>query len=97
MSEFEILKGVSLPSAMQIAANERRKYPFHKLAVGDMFFVPERTKNTLSTRSSTIGKKLNAKYKTRMLYMRKNDQNQWEHTVATDPDAILGIGVWRTA
>ena len=94
MSEFEILKGVTVPTMLQMAGDGRRKYPFHLLEVGDMFFVPGREKNTLSTRCSSLGKRLNAKYKTRMLYMhRVNDA--WVACTAKDDGATLGIGVWR--
>jgi hypothetical protein len=65
------------------------------MEIDDMFFVPGRTKNTLSTHATTVGKALNRKYVTRKTYMVKTKQG-WEPCDPGATGATLGIGVWRT-
>lgn len=62
-----------------------------------MFFIPNKTKNTIGTHASTVGKKLGRKFATRLVYMKGNEQDGWENCTAQDEGAVLGIGVWRTA
>lgn len=93
------IKNVPLPSAVvaRVGGGRRRKYPFETLDVGEMFFVPDRVKNNITTYASAVGKKLGRKFATRLMHMRPTgkDDSPWEVCAADDPLACLGIGVWR--
>lgn len=89
-----IHKNVPIPKAERSAPPVRRKYPFEAMDVGDMFFVPHRTKNTLAIYASTIGRKLGRKYVTRLTHMVELDDG-WVPCDANDMGAVQGIGVWR--
>lgn len=91
---FEVHKNVPQPKAARVTPAPRRKYPFEDMELGDMFFVPYKTKNTLATHASTVGKKLGRKFSTQLIHMVADDGN-WELVGADDPGAVLGIGVWR--
>lgn len=86
-------KNVPMPKAERTAP-PRRIYPFRTMAVGDMFFVANRTKNNLSTHASTVGKQIGYKFNTRLTYMRKVKDN-WVLCESDDAGATQGIGVWR--
>ena len=93
------MKNVPLPSsvASRTGGGRARKYPLDTMEVGEMFFVPNRTKNNLTTHASAVGRKLKRKFATRLTYMKPTgDENApWTLCDADDPDATLGIGVWR--
>lgn len=72
----------------------RRKYPFEQMNLNDMFFVPDKKRNTLATHASTVGRDLKKKFTTRLLYMKQNNGN-WEPCDQADKGAVLGVGVWR--
>lgn len=91
----EVQKNVPVPKVTKADGPKRRKYPFEDMAVGDMFFVPGKTKNTLTTHCSTVGKKLGRKFITRLTYMVETLEG-WEQAEPTVDGAIQGIGVWRT-
>lgn len=91
---YEINKNVPKPAASQPPRPSRRKYPFEEMAVGDMFFVPNRPRNTLATHVSTVGKQLGRKFSTRMVKMVETEAG-WELAKDDDPNAVVGIGVWR--
>jgi len=90
-----IQKSVPIPKKARPALPSRRKYPFHEMEVGDMFFVPGKKKNTMATHASTTGKKLGRKFVTRMAWMRETLEG-WEVCDKDHEDAVQGIGVWRT-
>jgi thymidine phosphorylase len=92
---FQIQKNVPLVKAIRTALPIRWKYPFHEMEVGDMFFVPNKTKNTLATHASTVGRKLGRKFETRLTHMNEV-KGQWVPCDADAKDAVTGIGVWRT-
>lgn len=91
----EVLKNVPIPKTVRMIAPVRRKYPFDDMEVGDMFFVPNKSKNTLATHASTVGKALGRKFVTRLTYMVETPDG-WEQANPTDLDAVQGVGVWRT-
>lgn len=91
----EVQKNVPVPKVVKPEAPKRRKYPFEDMAVGDMFFVPGKAKNTLTTHTSTVGKKLGRKFITRLTYMVETLEG-WQQAGPDDEGAIQGIGVWRT-
>lgn len=93
---YETVKDIPIPKPVtaQHGGGRRRKYPFPTMAVGAMFFVPNRTKNNMTTHASAVGKKLGKKFATRLTHMRETE-NDWESCDADDEGAVLGIGVWR--
>lgn len=101
MSETQMLAVISdipIPKKARgaILAPKPRKYPFEQMEVGQMFFVPNKQKNTMNTYFSNAGKKLGRKFSTRLIYMRP-EGDVWAMCEATDEGAVRGIGVWRTA
>jgi len=92
---FKVQKNVKVPAPVRSLANIKRRYPYHSMEVGDFFFVPNKTKNTLSSRASTVGKKLERKFLTRLIYAILKSDGTWEPCDATVDGAVLGIGVWR--
>jgi hypothetical protein len=92
---FTIAKSVPIPVVRRSDA-VRRKYPFEAMEVGDMFFVPFKTKNTLHTHASNVGRETGKKFATRMTQMRPTEAGGWTPTKIKDPEAVRGIGVWRT-
>lgn len=72
----------------------RRKYPFDQMEIGDMFFVPNKKKNTISTHISTEGNSRGMKLATRLCHMRQTEAG-WEPANEGEPGAVQGVGVWR--
>jgi hypothetical protein len=64
------------------------------MAVGDMFFVPGKTKNTLTAITSATGRKLKRKFTTRLCYMVET-RDGWKPSAEGAKNAIQGIGIWR--
>lgn len=93
---YEVKKNVPQPKVFRAQRPARRKYPFEEMSVGDMFFVPNKTRNTLATHVSTTGKALGRKFATRLVTMRQTRDAGWELCEPNDPAAVTGIGVWRT-
>lgn len=87
-----VISGIPKPKSSIRATTSGRKYPFRELAVGDMFFAPDRTKNNLGTLASLAGKKLGKLFSSRLLYMLDDKEVD-----ANTEGAVLGIGVWRDA
>jgi hypothetical protein len=110
-SLLRINKGVPLPKTQRYTPTARRKYPFEDMQPGDMFFVPEKKKNTLATHASIVGKRLKRQFVTRLLWMVEVDDEEnpggtrWVtdyevegkiYDVDSETEgAVLGIGVWR--
>ena len=93
---FDVQKKVPVPK-MQTSNRQgrNRKYPFKDMKEGDMFFVPGKTRNTMSTHVSDTGRKLGVKFTTRLCYMRQTIEG-WVPAEPDEKGAVLGIGVWRT-
>lgn len=91
---FELQRGVPIPPVKRSVTPVRRKYPFEDMQVGDFFFVDGKTKNTLGTHVSTVGKELGRKFSTRLTFARKN-KSGWEICEPGDKGAVQGVGVWR--
>lgn len=91
---FAVKKNVPIPQPLRTVLPSRRKYPFDQMDVGDHFFVPNRTKNTLATHASTVGKQLGRKFVTRLHYAYETEEG-WEPCTKETDGAVLGIGVWR--
>lgn len=90
------IKNIPMPSAVasRRGKGRPRKYPFETMEIDDMFFVPNREKNNLTTHVSAVGRKLGKKFNTRYIYMREVN-GELEHCEKGDEGAIGGIGVWR--
>ena len=92
---YEVQRDVPIAEVTHTPGERRRlKYPFEDMAVGDMFFVPNRDKNTLAAYVWSVGKELDRKFSTRMTWMTQID-GQWKPANPEDPKAVRGIGVWR--
>jgi hypothetical protein len=98
MSEMlSIQSSVPLPKRSRgVLPSKPRKYPFDQMEVGQMFFIPNKTKNTLHTYFSSVGKRMGIKLATRLVHMYETDEG-WALCEAGDEGAVPGIGVWRTA
>lgn len=92
---YEIQRDVPVPPIDYAPQPKRRKYPFEEMAVGDMFFVPDKDSNTLAPYVGRQGKKLGRTFVTRTVYMIEND-GEWVQVEPETEDATKGIGVWRT-
>ena len=96
---FTVKKNVPIPKAIRAAPPTRRKYPFDEMTPGSMFFVPGKTKNTLSKHASTMGKKMNTtlktkiKFVTRLCFM-KETLDGWVPCDEKEKGATQGVGVW---
>jgi hypothetical protein len=91
---FTITKQIPIPVARRDDA-VRRKYPFEAMEVGDMFFVPHKTKNTLYTHASNVGKTTGKKFATRMTQMLPTEAGGWAQAKPNTKGAVRGVGVWR--
>lgn len=92
---FEICDKVPVPVAVR-QKPVQRKYPYDKLEVGEMFFIPHRKKNNISTHTSTVGKLLNRKFVTRLTFMKQKNHG-WVLCNQDAEGAVQGIGVWRVS
>jgi len=87
--------GVPLPETSRPGSG-RRKYPFETMEVGEMFFAPNKKRNTLAAHTSARGKQLGRKFAVRELFMAKDSDGVWQPCEEDDEGATLGVGVWRT-
>lgn len=91
---YTLNKNVPIPKPDRPPPPTARKYPFEEMEVGDMFFVPHKTKNTLAIYASTMSRRLERKFSTRLTHMVLLDDG-WVPCEADDIGAVQGIGVWR--
>lgn len=66
------------------------------MEIGQHFFVEGKTKNTLNTHVTNVGKQLGRKFATRLCHMCKA-KGQWELCEADTKGAVQGVGVWRVS
>lgn len=86
-----------MADALRAAYIGRRKYPFEVMEVGDMFFIPHKDKNHISSYLSNVGKELGRKYASRIIMMIATPTGEWRLAPhALVEGAVKGIGVWRT-
>lgn len=93
---YDVIQNVELPPIRRANRRRRRKYPFETMNIGDMFFVPTKTRNLLTTQAASAAAQLGWKFSTRSVTM-KQVASAWVMCDETDPDATAGIGVWRIA
>lgn len=87
-------KQVPIPKPQRAATATRRKYPLNTMEVGEMFFVPDKQSNSISTHVAAEGAALRRKFATRLTYMVRT-KTGWKPATADTPRAVQGIGVWR--
>lgn len=92
----EVHKDIPVPKPIKVMPAAKRKYPYETMEIGDMFFVPGKSTNTLMSHASTTGKKLGRKFATRLTYMVES-LDGWKPATPDTPNAVQGVGVWRTA
>ena len=94
----EILVTKAAPPLKTQPRHRRPKYPFARLEVGDMFFMPHLGKNTFFAFASRWGKRLGRKFSTRLTFCRlEPSTDQWTPCDAKDPGAVQGVAVRREA
>lgn len=91
---LSVQKGVPMPEIDRSPKGARRKYPVDTMAVGDMFFVQNRTSKSVSAYISRITKNLPGKFTARHCWMRF-EAGKWVTAEANSPGAVEGAGVWR--
>lgn len=91
---LEVQKGLPLPKVDRPAASQGRKYPLEDLGVGEMFFIPEKSRRRVGPHISNTGRKLGRKFTTRTMHMHDVD-GTWAPCDADRKGAVAGVGVWR--
>ena len=90
-----IIKGQEMPKpANRNTGDSRRKYPFEKMEVGDMFFVPGKKRNTMTSYIASINKSSDARFSSRLTYMRQIE-GEWVACEVSDEGATIGVCVRR--
>jgi len=90
---LKIQKAVKIPPPHR--PNVRaKKYPFAEMEVGEMFFVPEKTKNTMSPYASSQGTALGRKFTTRIMSLVLKKDGEWREPKGNE-EGVVGIGVFR--
>jgi hypothetical protein len=88
------VQSAEVPERVRTAPRSR-KYPFHDMTPGTMFFVPDAKPNTMISLTSATGRRLGWKFATRQLYMRI-EAGEWVACDKTHKNAKLGVAVYRT-
>ena len=91
----EVQRNIPVPKPEKAQPSRRKKYPFESMGIGDMFFVPNRSRNNLMSLASSTGRTLSRKFTTRLTYMVES-LDGWRQATKDTPSAVQGIGVWRT-
>ncbi len=68
-----------------------RVYPWLTMEVGDMFFIPDRDRNTFSPYASEMGSKLKMKFRTRLCWAEDTGES-WEVCEPDTPGAVQVSG-----
>jgi hypothetical protein len=95
---IQIMDAVPIPKRTRPPMPKRTsKYPFEKMQVNQMFFIPGKEKNTMHSYFSTVQRKHNIKLTSRLMTMAPRDGGGWEPVEPGTEGAVTGVGVWRTA
>ncbi len=94
---FELLDNIEMPAGRRTAPMGRRKYDYENAKIGQMFFVPGKSKTSMATHSATMGKKLGFKFVTRSVWMKEDEDGTPAIFEAGTDGAVEGVGVWRVA
>lgn len=92
---FRVQKNVPIPPLVRNPANIKRTYPYHTMKVGDFFFAPNMSKNTLSSHASTTGHKMGRTFVTRLTYAYQDTKGDWKLCDEHHEGSVRGVGVWR--
>lgn len=92
---YTAVKNIRKPKIIRTVSESQRKYPFRTMAVGSVFCIPGRKKNTLSAYASTVSRETGFKFTTQLTYMAQRKDGVWVPCSEDTKDAQLGIGVWR--
>lgn len=92
---YTVQKHVPIPKPQRRTPGSRRKYPLDTMAIGEMFFVPHKVTNSISTHIAASGAALGRKFITRLTYMTQTKRG-WKAATPETEGAVQGIGVWRT-
>lgn len=92
---YSVQKNIPVPKPQRMTPGSRRKYPLDTMDVGEMFFVPHKEKNSISTHIAASGAALGRKFVTRLTCMVETKRG-WKLATPDTADAVRGIGVWRT-
>ena len=88
------LQTADVPKPMRVTPRPR-KYPFHNMNPGQMFFVPGAKPNTMMSLASATGKRLGWTFVTRQQWM-KQVKGKWLACEAGEKGAEFGVAVYRT-
>lgn len=91
-----ILQEAVVPKPVRTVSRPR-KYPFHDMKPGMMFFTPGAKPSTMMSLASATGKRLAWVFQTRQLWMRQDKTGKWTQCDPTDKGGVLGVAVYRTA
>lgn len=92
---LSVNRKTTMPPIVRPREGVPRVYPWNTMDVGDMFFIPNKDRNTFSPYASEMGAKLGMKFRTRLCWA-KDTGKSWEVCFADDAGAVQGVGVWRT-
>jgi hypothetical protein len=90
---FKLHDGKPLPKIER--SQPARKWPVRDQRVGQYFLLPGRDVKPVSAYVSRITKDITGKFSARRAWMVK-DGDDWKLCEETTPDAVEGVGVWRT-
>lgn len=71
-----------------------RKYPFHDMKPGQMFFVPGAKPTTMMSLACATGKRLGFSFKTRRQWMVQG-KDGWKQVAEGTKGAQFGVAVYR--
>lgn len=91
-----VLQEATVPKPVR-SASRPRKYPFHDMQPGMMFFTPKAKPATMMSLASATGKRLGWTFQTRQLWMKQDAKGKWTQCEQTTKGAAFGVAVYRTA
>jgi hypothetical protein len=92
---YHVHTQVPLPTRRLHSSDRARKYPFHEMEVGDMFFVPNAKRKTLASHATATGRKIGRKFSSRQITMIEAPDGSWQPCDPAETGAVHGIGIWR--
>jgi len=91
-----VLQVAEVPKVSRKGTSRPRKYPFHDMKPGMMFFAPGTKPSTMMSLASATGKRLGWTFQTRQQHM-KRVKGAWERCEPDDKHAHFGVAVYRIA
>jgi hypothetical protein len=90
-----VLQHAEVPKVSRRVNPRPRKYPFHDMQPGMMFFTPGAKPSTMMSLASATGKRLGWTFQTRQLHMRLV-KGRWLPCPPDTEGATFGVAVYRT-